>query len=720
MLTNLQQPLSLIDIRRYNIRRYIPPDGTHPLTTYSDGSMSSTSSPPPKMTPAPPSRRPSQNTAMRPFGLPANPRPQSRPLTQVVTHTTLPTRSLSSLSRANAITRGHTTDAVTPSSDEPSKDPNAVIRDFPATIEFFYEEDTEEDAGFTNGGNEDKTTETSCSVLASPGSISQGHPTSTLKDEPSTGLRRVDRPRTPHESAPGIPPPPRVNGSGLSKRHALNNTTPPDRVLSALLPLCDFCKRPVSTGGNDVTSFLRNLYQPENASTQFHPAPNHSILCCSTPVCNHCFAKDITVRITSDFWFDLDTEYWARCLSSSCSSRSKFSVGDTLPVTPPGILSHIERYARAMAYRDALQQLTPSPAESALRRAAELHEHLIHHGRMKDPMDPREPLRTEIKVLPVDSADGSQTLQVPIFVEWIVPDPASSRECILCAEAFPDVANGVIETRWEKDALGFPGDWKYLVRPFMSTTALPSCSAIHTLDTCRNCLSLHIEAELKKGRRDVLSITCPDPICSHVYTQEEVRRILNNPEAFARYVKLQLLSSLAALPNFRWCLRKGCEFGQEHVFPTPALPSFPTELDLTQSQRVFCDECGFAMCFAHQTPWHQGVDCIEFGYGGEPLAASLAWLRENTKDCPRCHVPVERRAGCFHMTCSLCRYEFCWLCLADWSGIFTEHPVTHVTSYSRAGHKAGCYFRRDDAPSAFMIQGATLEEALMGVIQDMD
>lgn len=468
-----------------------------------------------------------------------------------------------------------------------------------------------------------------------------------------------------------------------------------------------------------MDSFLRNMYRPEYASAQFHPAPNHSTLCCSTPVCDFCFASNVTERITLDFWFHLDKEYWAGCPSKTCSSRSKFTVGDTLP--PPGIFSHVEQYARVMACRDALQQLTPAPAESALRRAFELHDHLILNGRMTYPTDLDEPLETEIKVFPVDSADGSQTLQVPIFVNWLLPDEASTRECIICSLALDDVAYGPeTELDWTQVTRDFPGDWTYLVRPFMSPTALPLCRAVHPLDTCRDCLSRNIETQLQRGRSVAESLTCPDLMCERIYTQEDVRRILNNPEVFSRYLKLQLLASLAPLPNFRWCLRKGCEFGQEHAFPTPALPSSPTELDLLQNRRVVCHECGFAMCFTHQTPWHEGVDCSQLGNGGQLVAASEAWIHQNTQRCPRCDVPVERIAGCFHVTCSLCRFEFCWLCLADWTGISVEDPDTLAATYWREGHKKGCYFRREDAPSAVEIQGATLHEALMaGVVWEV-
>ena len=47
---------------------------------------------------------------------------------------------------------------------------------------------------------------------------------------------------------------------------------------------------------------------------------------------------------------------------------------------------------------------------------------------------------------------------------------------------------------------------------------------------------------------------------------------------------------------------------------------------------------------------------------------TFKWLSANTKQCPKCHVNIEKNKGCNHMVCKnrACNHEFCWLCLGDW------------------------------------------------------
>lgn len=39
----------------------------------------------------------------------------------------------------------------------------------------------------------------------------------------------------------------------------------------------------------------------------------------------------------------------------------------------------------------------------------------------------------------------------------------------------------------------------------------------------------------------------------------------------------------------------------------------------------------------------------------------------NYKQCPNCSVIIEKNEGCNQMKCTNCNYDFCWLCLDEYS-----------------------------------------------------
>ncbi|ORY87628.1 hypothetical protein BCR37DRAFT_375502 [Protomyces lactucae-debilis] len=38
------------------------------------------------------------------------------------------------------------------------------------------------------------------------------------------------------------------------------------------------------------------------------------------------------------------------------------------------------------------------------------------------------------------------------------------------------------------------------------------------------------------------------------------------------------------------------------------------------------------------------------------------WRQENAQQCPSCESWVQKASGCNHMSCSVCRCHFCFLC----------------------------------------------------------
>ncbi|CAG8662918.1 28071_t:CDS:2 [Dentiscutata erythropus] len=96
-----------------------------------------------------------------------------------------------------------------------------------------------------------------------------------------------------------------------------------------------------------------------------------------------------------------------------------------------------------------------------------------------------------------------------------------------------------------------------------------------------------------------------------------------------------------------------------------------------------CPKCGSKACFTHDVPWHEGLTCSEYDQrkNNEQEVATHNYLLKETKPCPNCGVHIVKNGGCDHMTCKMpeCKYEFCWICLADYNRIQirVQNPLTH-------------------------------------------
>lgn len=108
--------------------------------------------------------------------------------------------------------------------------------------------------------------------------------------------------------------------------------------------------------------------------------------------------------------------------------------------------------------------------------------------------------------------------------------------------------------------------------------------------------------------------------------------------------------------RIKWCPALGCEMCYEK-----SIYSSITE--------VRCD-CGGSFCFQCGKESHKPADCDQAQLWDEKNTAessNLQWIMANTKACPNCKKPIEKNQGCNHMKCTTCKFEFCWICLGDWT-----------------------------------------------------
>lgn len=88
--------------------------------------------------------------------------------------------------------------------------------------------------------------------------------------------------------------------------------------------------------------------------------------------------------------------------------------------------------------------------------------------------------------------------------------------------------------------------------------------------------------------------------------------------------------------------------------------------------RLVVCSCGTCFCFSCGQNWHEPLNCRHLKKWIKKCqddSETMNWINANTKDCPKCMIPIEKNGGCNRMLCtnSGCRYEFCWMCLEPWT-----------------------------------------------------
>lgn len=101
---------------------------------------------------------------------------------------------------------------------------------------------------------------------------------------------------------------------------------------------------------------------------------------------------------------------------------------------------------------------------------------------------------------------------------------------------------------------------------------------------------------------------------------------------------------------------------------------------ISKSKIVVCEVCKFEQCIECITPWHPGIPCSE---NKKKRKADTAddWINTFSKACPKCHTCIEKDEGCYHMSCSRCGFDFCWLCLK-------EYDINHIASFHNVNENA--------------------------------
>ena len=464
------------------------------------------------------------------------------------------------------------------------------------------------------------------------------------------------------------------------------------------------------------------------------PDPPPSLIvftCCEEALCSRCIAPAITTIVAEYLWCDFGQNTWVKCPIGTCQGYLSFQTADQLMNLYINVgatydaFRHVEIFARAVALRKKLGEIMPGMRRIQGDVTKTLHERLMATGVMAGVFsDFGSTEEIEVDSVYVPPFEGAtRMVRLPIITS-LFKRKAETRTCTICTEDLRevDIRNRVL---WENAVERYYySDLNRFLDPFPTADELPSCAAAHVLDICKKCISQYISAKLgDQGVAVVSQLQCPSHGCGLIYTLQDIQAVANQA-TFDNYQRVCLTKMLAEEPTFRWCLNPGCGSGAfydtspEYCDPT-ARTTYAVSVDVLRSlppearvpERIICGNCNFAMCFAHGTPWHRGLSCEEYTAleaQGDSAASNASWIARNTKKCPgpNCGVAIEKGNWCFHMTCTKCRFEFCWECLAPWKDIFPRE------GYRLEGHREGCFFRSEEVPRPMILAGETVGDGV--------
>ncbi|KAH7078787.1 hypothetical protein BKA63DRAFT_409323 [Paraphoma chrysanthemicola] len=323
-----------------------------------------------------------------------------------------------------------------------------------------------------------------------------------------------------------------------------------------------------------------------------------------------------------------------------------------LPLQRPGGGAGRGR-SRPNAFIQAGSRDDPISLDSDSDSDSQDHEEVIFTGRRRfreDQLDPEDPM-----ILDDDNSE---------WESWTDPNAAQAAIDANLARMLQDEENlkqSAIHGTRECAVCGEQ-------QPISELPSLADCE--HAPQTCAECYADWVTAQLEESSWK--EAKCPVSKCKTTLTYHEIQGIATQ-DTFQKYDTYINRAVISEDPNFRWC--RACDAGQEH-------------LSGEEGNIFTCHACGHKICIKHENVWHEGETCEEYDYRSSGQKerdqkaqeeASLAAIGKLSKKCPgpKCVYNIEKNDGCDHMTCSKCRYEFCWVCLSEYNKIRRQGNSAH-------------------------------------------
>lgn len=194
-----------------------------------------------------------------------------------------------------------------------------------------------------------------------------------------------------------------------------------------------------------------------------------------------------------------------------------------------------------------------------------------------------------------------------------------------------------------------------------SCTAMRSCS--HWF--CNECWKAYLSSQLQQGQ---VIIKCPAYDCDT--TVDDVTFMGLLPNKFLKFLTMRQEKTVERNSEWKWCPGDKCNL----VVKATSLKDAKETKEEVDPVPICC-QCGHRWCFVCQEEPHWPASCAEAAFFRSQNETYEKLIRTkaggitsvNVKRCPHCRYPIEKHKGCPHMSCFMCKGEFCWTCLGNWA-----------------------------------------------------
>ena len=157
---------------------------------------------------------------------------------------------------------------------------------------------------------------------------------------------------------------------------------------------------------------------------------------------------------------------------------------------------------------------------------------------------------------------------------------------------------------------------------------------------CENCLFNYLKTEILSSK--VAKLQCFVRDCDFILSEDFILKKLKEDKVLIdKYKIFKQRVNIFLDKDKKFC-------------PEPDCNSY---LQKGKDKFVQCEN-GHQYCYVCLKKWHGKSKC------DEELDKDFQIWKEGkvVKQCPRCKIYTEKNEGCNHMTCTECKYQWCWLC----------------------------------------------------------